>query len=95
MQEKRRNMIDLWQNKTEENREILNVDVFDFNEDIDSLKRFAGTHPAVMQQRIAEQNWTVELDLSKKKFSLKDRLLYWFEKKTGIRLFDFKNYRII
>jgi hypothetical protein len=95
MQEKRRNMIDLWQNKTGENREILDVDVFDFNEDIDSLERFSGTHPNVMQQRIANQNWTVELDLSKKKFSLKDRLLYWFEKKTGIRLFDFKNYRII
>ena len=95
MQEKRRNMIDLWQNKTEENREILTVDIFDFNEDIDSLKKFTGTHPSAMQQRIADQNWTVELDLSKKKFSLKDRLLYWFEKKTGIRLFDFKNYRII
>jgi hypothetical protein len=95
MQEKRKNMIDLWQNKTEENREILNADIFDFNEDIDSLERFGGTHPKVMQQRILEQNWTVELDLSKKKFSFKDRLLYWFEKKTGIRLFDFKNYRII
>jgi hypothetical protein len=95
MQEKRRNMIDLWQNKTEENTEILSVDIFDFNEDIDSLARFGGTHPKVMQQRIKDQNWNINLDLSKKKFSIKDRLLYWFEKKTGIRLFDFKNYRII
>lgn len=95
MQEKRRNMIDLWQNKTGENEEIVKVDIFDFNEDIDSVKKFEGTHPAVMQKRIAEQNWTVELDIDKKKFSLKDRLLYWYEKKTGVRLFDFKNYRII
>lgn len=95
MQEKRKNMIPLWQNKTEENEEIVTSDIFDYNEDIDSLERFRGTHPGVMQRRIQEQNWTVELDLSKKKFSAKDRLLYWFEKKTGIRLFDFKNYRII
>jgi hypothetical protein len=95
MQEKRRNMIDLWQEKSGENREIVKVDIFDFNEDIDSIEKFAGTHPNVMKQRITDQNWTVKLDLSKKKFSLKDRLLYWYEKKTGIRLFDFKNYRII
>lgn len=95
MQEKRKNMIPLWQEKTGENEEIVTSDIFDFNEDIDSLERFRGTHPQVMQQRIQAQNWTVELDFSKKKFSMKDRLLYWFEKKTGIRLFDFKNYRII
>ena len=88
-------MIDLWQDKTGENQEIVLSDFFDFGEDIDSIERFRGTHPNVMRQRITEQNWTVELDLSKKKFSLKDRLLYWYEKKTGIRLFDFKNYRII
>lgn len=95
MQEKRRNMIDLWQNKTGENQEIVKADMFDFSEDIDSVEKFDSTHPTVMQKRIAEQNWTVKLDLDKKKFSLKDRLLYWYEKKTGIRLFDFKNYRII
>jgi hypothetical protein len=95
MQEKRRNMIDLWQEKTGENQDIVKTDIFDFDEDIDSIEKFAGTHPNVMKQRITEQNWTVKLDLSKKKFSLKDRLLYWYEKKTGIRLFDFKNYRII
>ncbi len=61
-------MIDLWQNKTGENEEIVKVDIFDFNEDIDSVKKFEGTHPAVMQKRIAEQNWTVELDIDKKNF---------------------------
>lgn len=95
MQEKRQNMVGLWQEKTVENLQVLQSDFFDYNEHLDSLQRFGGTHPRVMQQRIKEQNWTVDLDLSRKKFSLKDRLLYWFEKKTGMRLFDFKNYRII
>ena len=95
MQEKRRNMIGLWEEKAAVNRQILDSDIFDYNEHLDSLEKFTGTHPRVMQQRINEQNWSVDLDLSSKKFSFKDRLLYWFEKKTGIRLFDFKNYRII
>lgn len=95
MQEKRKNMIGLWEEKAAVNRQILDSDIFDYNEHLDSLEKFTGTHPRVMQQRINEQNWSVDLDLSSKKFSFKDRLLYWFEKKTGIRLFDFKNYRII
>lgn len=69
-------------------------DFFDFSQ-FDSLKKFTGTQPAVMHKRIREQNWIVELDLTKKKFSFKDKLLYWFEKSTGIRLFDFKNYKVL
>lgn len=76
-------------------KDFLNgPDFFDFNK-FDSLEKFSSTHPSVMLDRINRQNWKIELDLSKKKFSLKDRLLYYFEKATGIRPFDFKNYRLI
>ncbi|MFN3299120.1 MAG: glycosyltransferase family 2 protein [Sediminibacterium sp.] len=76
-------------------KDFLNgPDCFDFNQ-FDSLEKFSSTHPSVMLDRINKQNWKIELDLSKKKFSLKDRLLYYFEKATGIRPFDFKNYRLI
>jgi hypothetical protein len=68
---------------------------YDFEKNYDSLRKFTGTHPIVMQQRIDRKNWQIELDVSKKKFSLKQKLLFWFEKKTGKRLFDFKNYRLI
>lgn len=95
MQEKRRNMTGIWAENSGLKEAVVSSDFFDYNDYLDSLQRFGGTHPTVMQQRVKEQNWTVDLDLSKKKFSLKERLLYWFEKKTGIRLFDFKNYRII
>ncbi len=70
------------------------AEVFDFN-DFDSLQKFIGTHPAVMQQRIANKNWDTTLDISKKKFRLKDKLLFWIEQKTGWRFFAFKNYRVI
>ena len=48
-----------------------------------------------MRDRIRRMNWELKLDLDQKKFSPADRLLYWFEKITGKRLFDYKNYRII
>lgn len=94
MKTKQKNVSVFWHGNDPSGPPLSAEDFFDFS-DFDSLEKFAGTHPAVMQKRIAEKNWHIELDISKKHFSLKDRLLYWFEKKTGIRLFDFRNYKII
>lgn len=69
-------------------------DYFDFN-DYDSLERFTGTHPNVMQTRLQRKNWQINLDTSVKRFSFKEKLLYRFEKMTGIRLFDFRNYKLL
>lgn len=74
---------------------LTTSEVYDFEKNYDSLRKFTGAHPEVMRQRIAQKNWQIELDLSQKKFSLKEKFLFWFEKKTGKRLFDFKNYRLI
>lgn len=79
----------------EKMKEVMAADnFFDFS-DFDSLAKFTGTHPAVMQPRITNKNFHIELDIRKKKFSLKEKLLYQFEKLTGIRPFDFKNYRVL
>ncbi|HTS44982.1 MAG TPA: hypothetical protein VMH01_11345 [Puia sp.] len=67
---------------------------FDYSE-IDSLEKFQGTHPQVMQDRVNKKNWSFDFDISKKKFSFPDRILYWIEKKTGKRLFNYENYKII
>ncbi len=69
-------------------------DVFNFDE-YDSIASFEGTHPRVMLDRIKQKNWHISLNLHEKKFRLKDYFLYQFEKITGIRLFDFKNYKLI
>ncbi|MBC7720863.1 MAG: glycosyltransferase family 2 protein [Pedobacter sp.] len=69
-------------------------DTYDFNE-YDSLEKFTGSHPSVLKNRIQNKNWKIELDITKKQFSLKDKMLYYFEKMTGIRLFDFRNYKIL
>lgn len=94
MQQKIKNSINLWQ----ENKEALPVlessDVFDYSE-FDSLQKFKGTHPMPMLPRIAKQNWNIELDIKQKKFTAKDRFLYWYEKLTGRRLFTFRNFKIL
>ena len=95
MFEKQKNVSTLWHESEEAWRNIVKADVFDFNNHYDSLARFTGTHPLVMQPRIQRQHWNIELDTAAKKFSIKDRILHWIEKKTGKRLFDFKNYTII
>ncbi len=69
--------------------------IFDYMKEVDSLKKFEETHPAVMKKRISEKNWDIDFDPSKKKMLLKDAFLYKIEKMTGKRLFDYKNYRII
>lgn len=84
----------LWHSDEEMNAFLQSSDIFDYN-DFDSLNKFQDTHPEVMRERIAKKNWDISLDVQQKKFSLKDRLLYWIEKKTGKRLFDFRNYRIV
>ncbi len=95
MMKKNKNVVWYYNNDDAGLRHFLNSpDFFNFN-NFDSIKKFTGTHPSVMLARIGRQDWQVELDTAKKKFSFKDRLLFWFEKMTGIRPFDFKNYRLI
>jgi hypothetical protein len=95
MAAKQKNVSRYWNEETEGWKNYVNSnDVFNFD-NFDSLKKFTGTHPRVMQKRVSEKNWDIEIDISVKKFKLKGRILYWFEKKTGMRPFDFKNYKII
>lgn len=94
MLQKQKNTVGYWSDQVAWNQSIQAQEVFDYS-DFDSLEKFTGTHPSVMHKRIEEKNWKVDFDIARKKFSAKDRLLYWIEKKTGKRLFDFRNYRVI
>ncbi|GAB2785159.1 hypothetical protein GCM10027275_31970 [Rhabdobacter roseus] len=94
MKKKMKNVGRFWKNEDSWQKLLQTEDFFDFSQ-FDSLSRFTGTHPAVMQPRIQQQNWNVELNPEQKKFALKDALLYWYEKKTGHRPFEFRNYELI
>lgn len=95
MKKKQKNVSKFWIDQENLDEILAQMPDFFNYDDFDSLEKFKDTHPQVMQERIERQNWKLDLDISKKKFSFKDKLLYYFEKTTGIRPFDFKNYKII
>lgn len=69
---------------------------FDYG-NADELKKFTGSHPIAIQQRITNTNWEFSIDptLIKKKLSLRRRILKLIEEKTGYRPFEYKNYNKI
>jgi glycosyltransferase involved in cell wall biosynthesis len=67
---------------------------FDFSQ-IDSLQPFQGTHPAVMHERIAHQNWHYTHDPARNRYRLKDQLRIVVEKMTGYRLWEYRNYKLL
>ncbi|MBM2814531.1 MAG: glycosyl transferase [Ignavibacteria bacterium] len=61
---------------------------------IDSIKLFEGTHPSVMQKRVENQNWEFNFDIKMKNMNWLNKLFYFFEKLTGMRLFEYRNYNL-
>jgi hypothetical protein len=69
--------------------------MYDYFKNADSVAIFKGTHPAIMEQRIKLRNVSIHLDIKKKNFTAKYYLLYKIEKWTSIRLFAYKNYKLV
>ena len=67
---------------------------FDYS-NIDSLARFEGTHPAVMAERIRKKNWRFDFDISRSRYTLKEKISGFIEKLTGYRPGEYKNYKKI
>ncbi len=79
----------------EEAKKLASQSEFNYGEEYDALTKFEGTHPKVMQERIKRLNWEVNVDLSKIHMKLKYRILYRIEKMFGVRLFEYRNYRVL
>ncbi|WP_167618436.1 glycosyltransferase family 2 protein [Maribellus sediminis] len=79
----------------EEARKKVAGQEFDYGAEYDALARFEGTHPEIMQERIKRLNWDFQPELSKINMKLKYRILYRIEKWFGVRLFEYRNYRLI
>ncbi len=65
---------------------------YNYVEGIDSLQKFEGDHPQVMQDRINQLNWHPELSIRKKRFNNRYFVLYWFEKIFNYRPFENKHF---
>ena len=84
----------LWHDDAYINQKFDASKDFDYAE-IDSIKSFEGTHPAVMQERITKMNWSFDKDPEAKTFGLKLKILYGIEKLTGWRVGEYRNYKVV
>lgn len=93
-QEKQKYFNTLWHDEEWMKKNIKQTNQFDYST-IDSLSLFEGTHPKVMQERINKLNWKFDFDPTKKNFGMKTKILHWIEKKSGWRIGEYRNYKII
>jgi glycosyltransferase involved in cell wall biosynthesis len=94
MQTKHLHIHQYWYGDEAEKHVKVSPDGFDYSQ-VDSLALFTGSHPAIMKERIARQNWQFEHDISFKKLSTKNRFKLWVKKYTGLNLGEYKNYKLI
>jgi glycosyltransferase involved in cell wall biosynthesis len=73
---------------------IPDVPTFDYSQ-IDSLQRYNGTHPKVMQDRIEAMNWQFTFDPTQRQLSWKEQLSRMVEQWTGKRLGEYRNYELL
>lgn len=69
-------------------------DYYDYSV-VNGLEPFNGTHPAVMKEVIAKQDWEFTYDPSKTSTTPKQAFLHFVEKHTGWRIGEYQNYRLI
>ncbi len=93
MQAKQENFHKLWHNDNWMDTNVPKVEEFDYFKNIDSLERFSGTHPQVMQERIDRVNWTFDYDISFNKMPFKQKIKRVL-KNLGWDT-SYRNYRII
>lgn len=86
----------LYYDKNAVDREVPSTAEFDYG-NADNLKLFNGTHPKVMINRIQAVNWKFSYDPTKIKstHSLRVRILNKILKYSGIRIGEYKNYKIV
>ncbi len=94
MQKKQEVFHKLWHDDEWVKKNITKSSSFDYAGDIDALGKFTGTHPAVMQKRVQNQNWDFHYDTSQNKISLRERLKRFGEHRLGLNL-SYKNYNLI
>jgi hypothetical protein len=93
-QAKQQSFNKLWHDDEWMKKNVPDVNEFDYSQ-IDSVARFSGTHPKIMQPRISKMNWKFSFDPTKKKMSFKKKVLHLIEKLTGWRVGEYKNYRVL
>jgi hypothetical protein len=83
-----------WHDDSWMKKHIYGSGEFEYNTQ-SGLKKFEGTHPELMKQRIALKNWAFSPDPQKNTSPAAQRVLMGIENLTGWRIGEYKNYRLI
>ena len=93
MQAKQENFNKYWHDAAWVEQHIAKAEEFDYST-IKSLKKFEGTHPKIMSERIIGINWNFDVELSYTNYSFKDRCKHLLNACFGIDL-NYKNYKVL
>ncbi len=93
MQRKQESFHKLWHDDAWLEKNIKVAAAFDYEDHIHELARFEGTHPQWIAPRIAARNWTFQMDITRRKRTLKNRVKNWL-KFIGIDT-NYANYTLI
>ena len=74
-------------------RNFSQANKYEYDSMLEPIRKFSDTHPQVMKERIAKQNWTFNPDLSLKYSNLKDKFKRIVGGLTGWYPGEYKNYR--
>ncbi len=94
MQLKQKSFHKMWHDDQWINEHVEQVDEFDYFKNIDALKLFDGSHPAVMLSRIEQKNWSFNYDISFNREKKKDKLKRMIKRYFGWDI-RYKNFRIV
>lgn len=94
MQKKYYNWHTFYKDEEWVNNHLVQDEEFDYTK-VNSLESFEGTHPKVMQSRIERKNWKFIHDISRKKYSSKEKIKRFVSFLIGYRIGEYKNYKII
>ena len=74
-------------------RNFSHSNKYEYDSMLEPIRKFTETHPQVMKERIAKQNWTFNPDLSLQYSSFKDKFKRVMGELTGWYPGEYKNYK--
>ena len=94
MQRKQEDFNRLWHEDAEVERRVPAGDEWDYGRERRVLHPFAGTHPAVMKERLARADWHFPYEPGSVKPRWKERLKNWSKRRLGLEL-EYQNYELV
>lgn len=93
MQRKQENFNKYWHDDSWIDENVIKAEAFDYEGHVRELKKFEGTHPKVMLDRIERLNWQFDYDISIDRKSRKDKIKKLL-KRIGIDT-SYRNYIVV